>query len=105
MKSGSWLVCWPKPSALEIHAWVYDPETGIIKANVNLKEDIEKIYQYSASDDYWDTYDSRFVDAYGPLKPYAEKAFGSLLLCGDPNLGVGGNFQAAHRAIIGKPVI
>lgn len=34
------------------------------------------------------TYDSRFVDAYGPLKPYAEKAFGSLLLCGDPNLGV-----------------
>ena len=34
------------------------------------------------------TYDSRFVDTYGPLKPYAEKAFGSLLLCGDPNLGV-----------------
>ena len=33
-------------------------------------------------------YDSRFVDTYGPLKPYAEKAFGSLLLCGDPNLGV-----------------
>ncbi len=31
------------------------------------------------------TYDSRFVDAYGPLKPYAEKAFGSLLLCGDPS--------------------
>ena len=34
------------------------------------------------------TYDSRFVDTYGPLKPYAEKAFGSLLLCGDPNFGV-----------------
>jgi hypothetical protein len=35
-----------------------------------------------------DTYDGRFADTYGPLKPYAEKAFGSLLLCGDPNLGV-----------------
>ena len=34
------------------------------------------------------TYDSRFLNTYGPLKPYTEKAFGSLLLCGDPNLGV-----------------
>ena len=34
------------------------------------------------------TYDSRFLNTYGPLKPYTERAFGSLLLCGDPNLGV-----------------
>jgi hypothetical protein len=37
-----------------IHAWVYDPETGVIKdlkTNVNLKEDIAEIYQYSESDD------------------------------------------------------
>ena len=37
-----------------IHAWVYDPETGVIKdlkTNVNLKEDIAEIYQYSESED------------------------------------------------------
>lgn len=34
------------------------------------------------------TYDSRFEGSYGPLKPYAEKALKSVLLCGDPNLGV-----------------
>ena len=34
------------------------------------------------------TYDSRFRHTYGPLKPYVEKNFGALQLCGDPNFGV-----------------
>lgn len=34
------------------------------------------------------TYDSRFRHTYGPLKPYVEKTFGALQLCGDPNYGV-----------------
>lgn len=34
------------------------------------------------------TYDSRFRHTYGPLKPYVEKTFGALQLCGDPNFGV-----------------
>ena len=34
------------------------------------------------------TYDSRFRHTYGPLKPYVEKTFGALQLCGDPNHGV-----------------
>jgi hypothetical protein len=34
------------------------------------------------------TYDSRFRYTYGPLKPYVEKTFGALQLCGEPNHGV-----------------
>ena len=34
------------------------------------------------------TYDSRFRHTYGRLKPYVEKTFGSLQLCGDPNFGI-----------------
>ena len=33
-------------------------------------------------------YDSRFESTYGSLKPYAERAFQNVVLCGDPNLGV-----------------
>ena len=33
-------------------------------------------------------YDSRFAHSHGPLKPWVEKVFNQVLLCGDPNYGV-----------------